>query len=46
MPAWVLSHMQEYMFYDLIIQTMNMLLLVLILMQIIKMRKQNRGNGK
>ena len=46
MPAWVLAHMQEYMFFDLIIQTVNMLLLVLIMIQLIKIRKTKQKDEK
>jgi hypothetical protein len=45
MPHWVLTHWQEYMYFDLIIQTVNMLLLALITVNIIRM-KSKIANGK
>ena len=37
-PEWVLTHAQEYMFFDLIIQLVNALLLSYIAITLVRLR--------
>ncbi len=39
-PEWVLTHAQEYMFFDLIIQLLNALLLSYIAIMLMRIRRQ------
>ena len=38
-PEWVLTHAQEYMFFDLIIQLLNALLLSYIVIMLLRIRR-------
>lgn len=45
-PHWVLTHMQEYMYFDLTIQALNSLLLILIVYYLIKINRRANAEKK
>ncbi|NLE67184.1 MAG: hypothetical protein GX608_07155 [Lentisphaerae bacterium] len=45
-PHWVLTHAQEYMFFDLTIQALNSLLLMLVVFYLMKINRSANAQKK